>query len=155
AADGQPMLLDLHLAGAPITLDTPAPLRLGGTPAYMAPEQRQAMASVSGGGAISMPVDGRADIYSLGLVLTEALYGALPAGMPTAYLRRRPAHVSVGLADILAKCLATRPEDRYATAAGLAEDLRRHLADQPLRGAPNRSLAERWRKWRRRRPYQL
>src|SRR5207244_3486113 len=32
---------------------------------------------------------------------------------------------------------------------------RRHLADQPLRGAPNRSLRERWGKWRRRRPHAL
>src|SRR5262249_53371185 len=40
-------------------------------------------------------------------------------------------------------------------AAALAADLRRHLADQPLRGVRNRSLTERWRKWRRRRPNAL
>src|SRR5262245_5023779 len=39
--------------------------------------------------------------------------------------------------------------------AALAADLRRHLADLPLVGVRNRSLAERWRKWRRRRPYGL
>src|SRR5208337_3686755 len=39
--------------------------------------------------------------------------------------------------------------------ATLATDLRRHLADLPLCAAPNRSLAERWRKWRRRRPLDL
>jgi tetratricopeptide (TPR) repeat protein len=37
----------------------------------------------------------------------------------------------------------------------LAADLRRHLADRPLRGVANRSLAERWGKWRRRRPNAL
>src|SRR5207249_9916829 len=42
--------------------------------------------------------------------------------------------------------------DRYHLAA-LAADLRRHLADLPLAGVRNRSLAERWRKWRRRRPH--
>ena len=37
--------------------------------------------------------------------------------------------------------------------AALAVDLRRHLADLPLLGVRNRSLAERWHKWRRRRPH--
>src|SRR5205807_236029 len=63
--------------------------------------------------------------------------------------------VSVGLADIIHKCLASEPRDRYARAADLAADLRRHLADRPLRGVRNRSLAERWAKWRRRTPYAL
>jgi tetratricopeptide (TPR) repeat protein len=60
--------------------------------------------------------------------------------------------VSPGLADIIAKCLQVDPARRYASAALLADDLRRHLRDQPLRGVPNRSLPERWRKWRRRGP---
>jgi tetratricopeptide (TPR) repeat protein len=60
--------------------------------------------------------------------------------------------VSVGLSDIVAKCVARRPEDRYGDAAALADDLRRHWTDQPLAGVPNRSVAERWHKWRRRRP---
>src|SRR5205085_8810760 len=68
-------------------------------------------------------------------------------------LNRRNPQVSVGLSDIVHRCLAPDPADRYADAAALAADLRRHLADLPLRGAPNRSLRERWRKWRRRRPY--
>src|SRR5262249_7014946 len=34
-----------------------------------------------------------------------------------------------------------------------ATDLQRHLRNLPLRGVPNRSPVERWRKWRRRRPY--
>ena len=37
--------------------------------------------------------------------------------------------------------------------AALGADLRRHLANVPLRGVRNRSLAERWHKWRRRRPH--
>src|SRR5205823_11557247 len=61
--------------------------------------------------------------------------------------------VSVGLADVVGKCLAGDPGDRYPHMAGLAADLRRHLADLPLGGVRNRSLAERWRKWRRRRPH--
>src|SRR5262249_30970841 len=81
-------------------------------------------------------VDGRSDIYSLGVVLREALGG----------LKESPA-----LAALVARCLAPRAADRYPDAAALADDLRRHLAGLPLRGVRN-SLRERWRKWRRRRP---
>jgi tetratricopeptide (TPR) repeat protein len=59
------------------------------------------------------------------------------------------------LADLIARCLAVRPVERYPSAGELAADLRRHLADLPLRGVVNRSPAERWGKWRRRRPYAL
>ncbi len=61
--------------------------------------------------------------------------------------------VGRGLEDLLHKCLATEPEARYATAADVAADLRRHLADLPLLGVSNRSLRERWQKWRRRKPH--
>jgi tetratricopeptide (TPR) repeat protein len=61
--------------------------------------------------------------------------------------------VSVGLSDVIGKCLAGNPGDRYPRPADLAADLRRHLADLPLAGVRNRGLRERWRKWRRRRPY--
>src|SRR5262249_6942850 len=89
-------------------------------------------------------------VYSLGRLLDTAL-GGEPESDPSALRRRNPL-VSVGLADIVRRCLAPDPADRYADAAALAADLRRHLADLPLRGVPNRSLRERWRKWRRRRP---
>jgi tetratricopeptide (TPR) repeat protein len=154
AADGQPMLLDLHLARGPIAAGAPAPEWLGGTPAYMAPEQRLALAAVREGGKLPVAVDGRADLYGLGLLLCEALGGALPPkDGARRWLRKRNPQVTVGLADVVTKCLADEPARRYGDAAGLADDLRRHLADLPLRGVTNRSLAERWRKWRRRRPY--
>ena len=56
---------------------------------------------------------------------------------------------------MIAKCLEPDPRRRYAEAAALGDDLRRHLAHLPLQGAPNRSPAERWQKWRRRRPHAL
>ena len=92
-----------------------------------------------------------------GLLLGEAIGGPgaaqdAAAGRPW---RRRNPGVTVGLADIVQKCLAPKPSDRYGNAALLADDLRRELNDLPLRGVPNRSLAERWRKWRRRRPVAL
>src|SRR5207302_3509437 len=68
-------------------------------------------------------------------------------------LDHRNPQVSVGLTDLVGKCLAGAPGDRYPHMAALAADLRRHLADLPLAGVRNRSLTERWRKWRRRRPH--
>jgi tetratricopeptide (TPR) repeat protein len=144
AADGTPMLLDFHLARGPIPSGQAPPTRLGGTHAYMAPEQKAAMQAVMDNKPLTQPVDGRADIYALGLVLQE-LWEKLSGA------DRR----SVAVSDILARCTAERAEGRYATAAALASDLRRHLMHLPLKGVGNRSVRERWRKWRRRRPVAL
>lgn len=153
AADGQPMLLDFHLAREPVRPDRPAPQELGGTPAYMASEQRAAVDAVGAGRPIATVVDGRADIYALGALLYEALGGKLPfddsVSPPLCPLNPQ---VSVGLSDVIGKCLATQAGERYPDAAALGADLRRHLTDQPLSGVANRSWPERWRKWRRRRP---
>jgi serine/threonine protein kinase/Flp pilus assembly protein TadD len=155
-ADAQPMLLDFHLARGPLAPGAPAPDSLGGTRAYMSPEQRRAVEAVRSGQQVPAAVDGRSDIYSLGLLLYQALGGPVPppAGAPPR-LERCNRQVSVGLADVVHKALAARPADRYPDAAALAGDLRRHLADLPLRGVRNRSWAERWRKWRRRSPHAL
>jgi serine/threonine protein kinase/tetratricopeptide (TPR) repeat protein len=182
-ADAQPMLLDFHLANKLIEPGGPQPIWMGGTPTYMSPEQRVALAESRDQRPISVVVDGRSDLYSLGLLLYEALGGSAPHTPITKTTRSLPraleresegalseesaAHtdlpclsrcnpqVGTGLADVLAKCLAHDPKDRYADAGALAGDLWRHLKDMPLRGVRNRSLAERWQKWRRRRPHAL
>ncbi|MDR3639575.1 MAG: serine/threonine-protein kinase [Isosphaeraceae bacterium] len=156
AADGQPMLLDFHLAREPLACGQPAPDRLGGTSQFQSPEQHAAIESVRWGSPIRFAVDGRSDLYSLGQLLYEALGGEAA----THTTSRRPLstcnpRVSPGLSDIVRKCLAPEADARYADAASLALDLRRHLNDFPLRGVSNRSLVERWRKWRRRRPSAL
>ena len=157
AADGTPMLLDFHLAQAPIRPDGRALQRLGGTPAYMSPEQWAAMVEARSGRAVALPVDGRSDIYALGILLYEALGGTMEVGawLPTRQIVRLEPQIPVGLVDIISRCLAYDARDRYPDASLLAEDLRRHLTDLPLRGVANRSLRERWRKWRRRRPHAL
>lgn len=157
AADGQPLLLDFHLAQPPLAPGESCISWLGGTPRYMAPEQLAALEATEADAPVPCAVDGRADIYSLAMVLVEALAGQTPkSGERVArWLRRENGHVGAALTDSLAKCLSADPRDRYPDAAALASDLRRHLANRSLRHVANRSLAERWRKWRRRRPYAL
>jgi serine/threonine protein kinase/Flp pilus assembly protein TadD len=155
-ADGQPMLLDFHLARRPLRPLGEEPQWLGGTPAYMSPEQRSAWQACSNHQPVPTSVDGRSDVYSLGLLLREALCGDTPEAGPAQKRDVRPcSHLTMGLRDILTRCLAEDPEARYSTAALLAEDLRRHLTNRPLVGVRNRSLIERWQKWHRRRPHAL
>ncbi len=156
AGDGQPMLLDFHLARSPIRPESPPPAWMGGTLKFMAPEQRRAMEAVRANRPIREPVDGRADVYSLGMLLYHALGGPVTESEsgdePRPPLERCNRRVSPGLSDIIHKCLCGDPARRYRDAASLAADLRRHLADLPLSGVPNRSWRERWTKWRRRHP---
>lgn len=157
AADGQPLLLDFHLAQPPLDAGATAIDWLGGTPGYMAPEHAAALVAMQTRRPIPRRVDGLADVFGLGLLLCEALAGERPPATDhlARWLRGKNNEVSAALADLLAKCVAPVPADRYPSAGGVAADLRRHLAHQPLKLVRNRSLPERWRKWRRRRPYAL
>ena len=147
------MLLDFHLARKPIQANERFPDRIGGTRGWMAPEHGAALEAVGLGQAVPGPVDYRADLYALGLLLREALggpnLGHRHGDGPS--LRRRNPAVSVGLEDIVEKCLAERPSGRYDNAAALADDLRLQINDRPLRGVRNR-VTERLHKWRKRNP---
>jgi serine/threonine-protein kinase len=93
-----------------------------GTARYLAPEQ------VRGD-----PVDARADIYAVGLLLYEMLTGRLPfhgdTDMSTAIARLSttpdplPPDVPASLAAIVERCLAVDPARRYASAGDLAAAL--------------------------------
>ncbi len=161
--DGQPMLLDFNVA-----LDCrPGAERqgyLGGTVPYMAPEHLKAV--ISG----TPDIDARADLYSLGVILFQMLTGHDPHDLPStrphdtpftllSVRRRKPdlpskwnKLVTPAVDAMVLKLLAPDPNRRYASAADLREDLERHLANQPLAHAPNISVRERGRKWRRRNP---
>src|SRR5262249_25522610 len=141
----------------PIRVGGPRPDWLGGTRSSMAPEQEMAVQALRAGRAIPATVDGRADIYALGLLLYTSLGGRMTAARrisPPALRTCKP-QVSPGLSDVIHKCLSFAPEKRYATAGALADDLKRHLSDRPLQGVRNRSLQELIAKWRRRRPRAL
>src|SRR5213078_2237791 len=109
AADGQPMLLDFHLSREPLRVNGPRPDSFGGTPRYMSPEQRQALAVLRAGAPFPPEVDATSDIYSLGLVLYETLAGVLPSSAAPKRLDHLNRQVSPGLANLVNKCLAQDP----------------------------------------------
>jgi hypothetical protein len=120
----------------------------------MAPEQ------ALGGGHSVGPA---ADVYALGVVLFEMLCGERPFRGTLQRVLDQTAHdeppsprlfddrVPAGLEAICLRCLQKRPEDRYATAADLAADLRRWLEGGTPR-RPRFAAVRRAAAWARRRP---
>ena len=98
-----------------------------GTPRYMSPEQ-----------ALGKPIDGRSDLFSLGVVIYEmitgkkAFGGASAATLALQITQEDPEPIAKvapetprGLQFIVAKLLSKRPERRFATGAQVADALRR------------------------------
>ncbi|MBY0313023.1 MAG: serine/threonine-protein kinase [Phycisphaerales bacterium] len=116
-----------------------------GTFAFAAPEQ------VSGD---PNAIDARADVYALGVMLYELIVGRRPRDMGSSLADairavgsgKIIAPESVGvkldaeLHTVIMTALAAEPERRYATAAALAEDIRRYLDKRPLRARPDSTL---------------
>jgi len=126
-----------------------------GIPSYMAPEQAQGQVHRIGPAA---------DIYALGATLYEMLTGRPPFKAPSTMETlhqviyeevvppsRLQVRVARDLETICLKCLHKEPQKRYSSAAELADDLRRYLANRPIR-ARRTPLWERGAKWIRRRP---
>jgi WD40 repeat protein len=155
-AQGQPQVTDFGLAkrveGDDRLTQSGA---LVGTPSYMAPEQ-----------ALSPKLaTTAADVYGLGAILYELLTGRPPfrgeSMLATLELvrhqepvppRQLQSIVPRDLETICLKCLRKDPEQRYAGAALLAEDLRRYLAGEPIQARPVGVVGRGWR-WCRRNPW--
>src|SRR5579883_1808124 len=124
-----------------------------GTPRYMSPEQALAK---------RVPIDHRTDVYSLGVTLYELL--TLRSAFASedrhellrqiafeepAKPRRLERAIPAELETIVLKAMEKRPQDRYATAQALANDLERWLKHEPIH-ARRPTLVQRAIKWGRR-----
>jgi hypothetical protein len=137
---GNPYLADFGIARMleASTLTTASGLM--GTPAYMSPEQ------VSG----KIELDGRSDLYALGVMVFEMLAGQLPykadtpismavqhVQAPVPRLRAVRPELPVKADQIISKALAKQREARYADAVSLARD----VASLPSPSSPPRPVA--------------
>jgi eukaryotic-like serine/threonine-protein kinase len=121
---GTVKLTDFGIAHLMTNTETRAGMLMG-SPRYMSPEQVQ-----------GKPVDGRSDIFSLGVVLYEMLVGQPPFGgeelhgilfrivnEPVPLVAKIRSDIPPRLDEILARCLAKNPQQRYANANEMAYDL--------------------------------
>jgi Protein kinase domain/PEGA domain len=114
-----------------------------GTPSYMSPEQVKGRA-----------VDGRSDIFSLGVMLYEMTTGEKPfpgQNITTVIYkivnedpvppRQIDPSIHPGISTVLMKALAKEPEQRYQSCREMLEDLRNYRAQSIAGGSPNRTMA--------------
>lgn len=159
ADDGGAVLTDFGIARAATSTATgTGPNMTIGTPHYLSPEQAQ-----------GRQLDGRADLYALGVTLYRAATGELPfrstdwfelARMhvedpPTPPRSHRP-ELSGRFERVVLRCLAKHPDDRYPSAEALAAELdaleagRRHTQDiamPRMRGTTSSAAMSRGTRW--------
>jgi serine/threonine protein kinase len=142
--DGHAMLTDFGIATAQFHVRLTAHGRAMGTPHYMSPEQ-----------AMGKLADGRSDLYALGVTMYESLVGFPPFDGSDAYAighkhvneQAVPPHeiqsrVPPLLSQIVMRCLAKEPADRFARGHDLADALLAWLGEQPsTRSARAASIA--------------
>lgn len=164
AADGTPKLADFNISAQTNSTSHSAAAYFGGSLAYMSPEHLEAFNPKHGRKADEL--DGRADLYSLAVVLWELLTGEKPfydtkvdddwARTLAEMTERRKKcefqmpmiggdETSSALLDILKRCLSPDPSERPATGAELAQELR--LCIQPQTQGLIRVSSRGWRQW--------
>lgn len=148
-ATGKPLLIDFGLAKhSNLEGSITQSGQILGTPCYMSPEQACGQGN---------RVDGRTDIWSLGIILYQMVVGETPfRGSFEMILkqvleddppdpRRQRKEISSDLSTIILKCLEKDASRRYATASLLAEDLQRLLTGWPIVARPITSMEKTWR----------
>ena len=138
SVDGRVMVADFGIAKAALGPDLTAEGSMLGTAKYLAPEQVE-----------GTRVDGRTDLYALGVVLYEALTGRVPfladtdTGTALARLHQAPlrprqirAEIPRSVEDVVMRAMARAPDDRYADAAQLRAALLACVSGQPQIVAP-------------------
>ncbi|MBI3837011.1 MAG: protein kinase [Planctomycetia bacterium] len=155
AADGSPRVMDFGLAkrdAGEITMTVEG--QVLGTPAYMSPEQASGQ---------SHHVDGRSDVYSLGVILFELLTGEPPFRGNQRMLLHQVLHdeprslrslndrIPRDLETICLKAMSKEPPRRYQTAQAMTDDFARYLAGQPIAARPVGRMERAWR-WCHRNP---
>ena len=143
AADGFATLLDFGLL-RPMNTSLTRPGTILGTPHYMSPEQA----------AGSSALDGRSDLYALGVLTTEFVCGQLPFAIEPAsdmIASRvtedpRPPHllhsaVPRAVSDVLMRAMARKPADRFADVDAFLDALIDVSRAGPI-GLPRRRAAE-------------
>jgi serine/threonine protein kinase len=153
----EPKIIDFGVARAAnldhsvATLNTHSGMLIG-TLAYMSPEQvGGAPSKTIGAEPDSAVVDGRSDVYSLGVIGFELLCGRLPYDLTgcsipeAARVIRDEDPSSLGsisrtqrgdVETILRRAMAKEPDRRYQSAGDMADDIRRFLSDQPIMARP-------------------
>ncbi len=148
-SEGSPKLADFNISFSSQVEGASPREFFGGSLTYMSPEQLEAYDPNHSRQPEEM--DGRSDVYSLGVVLWEMLAGRrpfedqmLPAGIeatihdmtlrrrrgvPANAIRQLPDDCPLGLKEVLLRCLAAEPADRFADAGQLARQLELCLSD--------------------------
>jgi len=140
--DGRPFLMDFGIAKSSGSLVKTQTGFLLGTPAYVAPEQAQ-----------GKKLDGRADLYALGVTLYKTVSGAYPfeaedplqavilrLTQPPRPLGEARPGVDPGFVEIVMRALEREPDRRFPSARAMRDAMVAYLAGRPTETAATRVL---------------